>query len=201
MVFFDLRDPGLFTLQLLLTTYFGDVDPGGPVVPLHVGDFAPSPDDGRTYLHTCSAVRAQVDGVPLGVTMHEDARGLDSLPRFGKERCTAGDVKGRWKDLHRVNNGACTPPMCSTTRDNSTLFTTDVVRDRSFGGGRCPEYVLCLVVTHPHAPTRTHTHPHPHAPKRTNTHKHAQTRTNTHKHTNMHTQELHVTIRVLSKSP
>ena len=53
---FDLRDPGAYTLQVVVAWYFGGTDPGQVPRPLLVGPFM------AYRYNTCSHTRASIDG-------------------------------------------------------------------------------------------------------------------------------------------
>ena len=116
---FDLRDPGAFALQLMVTWYFGSTDPRGHPIPIHVGTHI-----GYHY-RQLDGTRAVIEGgALLQVTLAESQLEQESTdrPRFGFEKCTRGDHVGRWINMA---DGPCAPPYCTGHRQ-STVNGMDV---------------------------------------------------------------------------
>ena len=105
---FDLRDNGTYTLQVVLSCFFGAGPPLSSPRPILVG-----PHIGH-WISVCNIVRALVAGAPVGVVLHErDVPATPLLPRFGGVQCATADAPGRWLDMRDV---PCAPPYCTGTR-------------------------------------------------------------------------------------
>ncbi len=119
MVEFDLRDPGSYTLQAMVTAFFGSSQPPELPLPINVGTHT-------TEFSTCHLRRALVSGgAVIGVELSESL-----VPKgtqlFGKKKCSSSDHKGRWVDLNAVGR-ACKEPYCTGDSENM-LFDYDWVR-------------------------------------------------------------------------
>jgi hypothetical protein len=119
---FELRDPGVFTLQVQLGTFFGDSEPNEGPTPIVVGSHAGFRAD------ECSIKRALVGGG--GVSLSLDATSVTSLLRFGREKCRVAASAGRWINV-AVDSGhgtGCSAPMCSAENIDAVLPDSDSVR-------------------------------------------------------------------------
>ncbi len=100
---FDLRDPGVYTLQVVVAWFFGDVEIGSKQLPLLVG----------THVHfqynRCSFIRSLAGTTAVGVTLMTEPAA--PLSMFGTKKCTSADHPGRWIDL--ANIGECARPYCT----------------------------------------------------------------------------------------
>jgi hypothetical protein len=103
---FDLRDPGVYTIEVVIGWFFGDTEvrrqPPPVLVGSHVGH-----EPG-----TCQVLRARVTGGAIGVELRPDAV-TDALPRFGQAKCTGADHKGRWIDMS--SRKECELPYCTSS--------------------------------------------------------------------------------------
>lgn len=97
---FDIRDPGVYTLQVWLLWYFGRGDRHLSPEPIAVGR------PGQ-YLSSCGFRRSLISGgLPLRVELTGDGQSTE-LPRFGDRTCQRV-TSGRWISLL----GPCLPPYC-----------------------------------------------------------------------------------------
>jgi hypothetical protein len=115
LVEFDLRDPGVYWLQLGVDWYFGDSEPGQEPVPQCVSGFQGlqmdyrKSDERRALIHWGREIKIELSadqGVLLDVVR----------PQFSMQKCQDGNAPGRWLNM---GNKACEPPYCSGDR-----FTT-----------------------------------------------------------------------------
>jgi nucleotide-binding universal stress UspA family protein len=132
---FDVRDPGPYTLQVVVAWFFGASEPGTsqplPVlVGTHVGHEA----------SRCSFARALVEGgSPIGLVLDDAAANTEAAktrPRFGTVKCRSADVAGRWLDMRGI--GECHAPYCSGSR-HGVLGDYDWVR-------MCCVVLCCVVL-------------------------------------------------------
>ncbi len=110
---FDLRDPGHYTLQVMLGWYFGRSEPNTAPPPIQLGTHM-----GSRYT-SCSAARNAVGTAvgPIGVLLSIDDASSSAGPvvdpplqRFGARKCTTLHDAGRWIDLQTSD---CRPPHCT----------------------------------------------------------------------------------------
>jgi hypothetical protein len=103
---FDLRDPGEYTLQMVVGGFRGGVDvrrrQGQPTVAVgtHAGH----------HFTACNLARSLVDGAVVKVVLKSNAV-LTVPPRFGAGNCESGDHAGRWMWLS-LRSG-CVAPLCT----------------------------------------------------------------------------------------
>jgi hypothetical protein len=98
---FDLRDPGVYTLQVWLLWYFGKGDRHLSPEPIAVGR------PGQ-YISTCSFRRSLIAGAaPFRVELLPQKETIPVLPRYGDTICRRV-TSGRWISL----SGPCAPPYC-----------------------------------------------------------------------------------------
>jgi hypothetical protein len=101
---FHVRDPGLYTLQIVLGWFFGASEPGTSMPgPLLVGTHV------NYQFNKCSFKRALIAGAPLAVMLAEDP--TPPLPLFGDAKCASADRPGRWVDMNGI--GDCVKPYCT----------------------------------------------------------------------------------------
>lgn len=111
---FDMRDPGTYTMQVMLGWVYGDSLPRKDRLPVLTGGHM-----GHTYRDT-NLVRAMLDGAPIQITLFEpDALDAAMLPRFGSSRCVSGDAVGRWVNMKEAE---CRPPLCSGNRKETVNY-------------------------------------------------------------------------------
>jgi hypothetical protein len=118
---FDLRDPGTYTLQVIVGAFFGGTSPPETPLPITVGTHA-------TEYTECNTVRSLANGgaaIGLELTQSDVP---DGAKRFGASKCKGSDSPGRWINLDSVG-GKCEPPYCVGPTDD-TLFDYDWVRLR-----------------------------------------------------------------------
>jgi uncharacterized Zn-finger protein len=99
---FDVRDAGVYTLQVSVGWYFGDVEIGSKQLPRLVGTHV-----GYSF-NRCSSLRALVGTDAVAVTA---AVAPASLSVFGTTKCSSADHPGRWIDM--ASKGECSPPFCT----------------------------------------------------------------------------------------
>ena len=118
VVTFDLRDPGEYVLQILVTWYYAGTDPEELPVPICVGSHI-----GHHY-RSKDGVRAQVFlGSIVKVSLSESAAvPTAEAPRWGDTKCDRGDLLGRWVNME---DRPCEPPYCTGDR-KSTVNGLDV---------------------------------------------------------------------------
>lgn len=145
IVEFDLRDPGVFTLQVSwdetvdvdgvcrkshrlcvqvgVGWYFGSQDPERTPIPVCVSAhrtfrYFAEPDFVRSFIH---------DGIPIGVSLSPEAVSVGEKQgpsRFGDKKCETGDNPGRWVNMKEKH---CEPPYCTGNRE-ATVNAKDRVR-------------------------------------------------------------------------
>jgi hypothetical protein len=115
---FDLRDPGVYTLQVVLGWFFGDSEPKDPPLPLLVGGHM-----GHQF-GVLNLLRSMLRGSPTRVVLPSEGIPPQASPKsMGK--CRDGTAAGRWVNLHE---GECEPPYCTGNR-RGTVNAMDWVSD------------------------------------------------------------------------
>ncbi len=118
---FDLRDAGVYTLQVVIQAYFGGTNP--PLLPIPI---VAGTHNAAFAFSSCNTKRAMVDGGRLIVIILQSSKVPPNAKLFGSTKCTVGDLPGRWIDLDIVEN-ICKPPYC-TGPVHSTIQLSDWVR-------------------------------------------------------------------------
>jgi hypothetical protein len=104
---FDIRDAGVYTLQVVVGAYFGGTDPPLLPIPIVVGTHSAG-----FGFSNCNIKRAMVDGGRLIVVVLSSEKVPSNAQLFGSAKCTVGDSLGRWIDLDSAGN-VCKPPYCT----------------------------------------------------------------------------------------
>ncbi len=102
---FEIRDAGVYTVQVVIGAYFGATDPQLLPVPIPVGTHTGG-------FSECNAKRGMVDSGRLIVVRLQPDSVPSNAQLFGTKKCAVGDLKGRWIDLDKVDN-VCNPPYCT----------------------------------------------------------------------------------------
>ena len=104
---FDVRDPGTYTLQVSLSWLFGDSGLDGARPPIGVGSH------GRPMFGLCDFRRSLVVGGAVSMTLppwRPETAAAREAARFGTRKCTDGAAAGRWLWLQ---DDKCVPPYCT----------------------------------------------------------------------------------------
>jgi hypothetical protein len=116
---FEVRDAGVYALQVIIGAYFGATDPKLLPVPIPAGTHTGGCSE-------CNIRRAMIDSARLiAVTLKPDSV-PSNAQLFGTGKCTGGDHLGRWIDLDPVGI-VCKRPYC-TGPSQSTIHQVDWVR-------------------------------------------------------------------------